>query len=97
MSNPQTITVDSPVQRLVAEMAVALAKEMETTAQQAPDGTVLEVCEQLVLERGRKLMRTALEATLQAQAEQVEKRGRRTGPAPAANPCTPRASIPVSC
>lgn len=96
MSTPEMIRVDSAVQRLVAEHAVAMAREMESAANRAADGKVLHTCEKLVLERGRELMRTALEATLQAQADQVEKKGRPPGLATAASRLTTKAATRAS-
>lgn len=90
MSTTEPIHAESPLQRLIGEHAVAMAKEMESAANEAADGTVLETCEKLVLDRGRELLCIALEATLQSQAEQVEKKGPPAGPARAAHHCTPR-------
>ena len=76
----QTIEFTSPLQRIILEQALVLAQELERTADAAPDGAVLRQTEQLLLDRGREFLRQSLEATLQTQAQAVEKKGRRPGP-----------------
>lgn len=78
--NPITVRVDSPVQALIVEQALAFAKELESQAQTASDGTVLASLEGVALTRGRDFLRHALQVTLQAQADGVEKKGRRRVP-----------------
>ena len=68
------IRVESPLQALMAEQAVAMAKQLEVASQAAPDGKVLSRLEQLAVERGREFTRKSLEAALQAEAEAVEKK-----------------------
>ena len=77
---PSNLDVTSPLQRLILEQALVLAQELERTAQAAPDGEVLRRSEQLLLDRGREFLRQSLEATMHAQAEAVEKKGRWRGP-----------------
>jgi hypothetical protein len=72
-----TITAETPFESLVIEQALAFAKEMESTANGAADGRVLDLCELLVLSKGRELLRTILTGAAQQQAEAVEKKGRR--------------------
>ncbi len=69
-----SIRVESPLQALMAEQAVAMAKQLEAASQAAPDGTVLSRLEQLAVEQGREFTRKTLEAALQAEAEAVEKK-----------------------
>lgn len=76
----------TPLQRLIVERALALAQELEATAGSAPDGQVIDRCESLLLGAGRDFLRRALEDTLQAQVDTLEKKGRPAGPAPAARP-----------
>ena len=71
------IAADTPFQAWVVEQALAMAQAVERASDAAADGTVLVVAEALVVERGRELLRTTLQAALQAQAEGVEKRGGR--------------------
>ena len=66
--------------RLLAGL-IALAKELEATAGSAPTGQVVDRCESLLLGAGRDFLRRALEDTLQAQVEALEKKARPAGPA----------------
>jgi hypothetical protein len=96
------IRVNNPVEALVVEQALAMVREMERTANAAPDGQVLAQVEQLAVTRGREFTRKSLEAVLNKQAEEVEKKGRAVGPATAADhgaiaggknaPCSRRAA-----
>jgi hypothetical protein len=74
------IEVESAEEALVVEQALAMYRELNRTCQHAADGEVLNVAEQLAVQRGRELTRTTLETVLNAQAEEVEKKGRRAGP-----------------
>jgi hypothetical protein len=65
-------------QRLL-EQAMLLARQLEQTAQAAPDGQVLARVEALAVSAAREFARQAVHAALQAQAEAVEK-NRRPGP-----------------
>jgi hypothetical protein len=80
----RTFHADTPLQALLLEQALLLARQLEQAADAAPDGQVLARVEAAALPAGRELTRQAVEAALQAQAERAEKRGRRGGPAPAA-------------
>jgi len=81
---PRSFQADTPLQALLVEQALLLARQLEQTAADAPDGQVLAKVEAAAVPAGRELTRKAVEATLQAQAEQAEKKGRRAGAAPAA-------------
>lgn len=78
-----TVEVETPLQRLILEQALALAKELEQTAHAAPDGQVLDRCEQVALGSGREFLRQALTAALEQQAQALEKKGRPADTAPA--------------
>ncbi len=69
-----SIRVGSSLQALMAEQAVAMAKQLEAASQAAPDGKVLSRLEQLAVEQGREFTRKSLEAALQAEGEAVEKK-----------------------
>lgn len=75
-----TIAVETPFESLIVEQALAFARQMESTANGAKDGTVLDQCETLTLTRGREFLRTVLAAALQQQAVEAEKKGGRPGP-----------------
>jgi hypothetical protein len=84
--------VRTPLEALLVEQALLMARELQAAADAAPDGRVLADAELVAVRAGRELTRKALEAALQAQAEGAEKRGRRPAPAAAAPAATPRAS-----
>jgi hypothetical protein len=85
-----TFDTMTPLQRLIVERAFALAKELESTADSAPAGQIIDRCESLLLGNGREFLRLALEDTLQSQVDALEKKGRRAGSAPVARPAATR-------
>jgi hypothetical protein len=88
---PRDLRVTDPVEALVVEQALALARQLKRACQETPPGQVLARAERLALDQARELARVALEATLNQQAPQAEKRGRPAAPAPAAGPARTRA------
>jgi hypothetical protein len=74
----------TPLQRLIVERALALAKELESAADSAPVGQVIDRCESLLLGNGREFLRRALEDTLQSRVEALEEKGRPAGSVTAA-------------
>ena len=72
-------------ERLVAEQAVLNMRVLNKVCDEAADGTMLGIAEQLAMKQGRELIRTTLETTLSRQAAAVEKKGRRLGRARAAD------------
>ena len=88
---PRTFQAETPLQALLVEQALLLARQLEHTAQAAPDGHVLAKVEALAVPAARELARQAVQATLQAQAEAAEKKGRRPAAAPAAGASGTRA------
>jgi hypothetical protein len=87
----KTYRAETPLQALLLEQALLLARQLESTADAAPDGQVLARVEALAVPAARELARRAVEATLQAQAEAAEKKGRPAAPAPAAAACGTKA------
>lgn len=71
-----TFQAETPLQALLLEQALLLAQQLERTAAQAPDGQVLQRVETAAVLAGQELTRKAVEATLQAQADHAEKKGR---------------------
>lgn len=67
----------TPEERLIAEQAVLNFRELNKACDAAADGTVLNVCEKLAMQQGRELIRRTMEVTLNQQAAEVEKKGRR--------------------
>jgi hypothetical protein len=93
----RTFHADTPLQALLVEQALLLARQLEQTADAAPDGQVLARVEALAVPAGRELTRKAVEAALQAQAEAAEKRGRPAATArPAGSAPTPRGGPPAT-
>ena len=90
--NARTFRTRTPLQALLVEQALALAKQLEQTADAAPDGQVLARVEALAVPAARELARQAVEAALQAQAEAAEKKGRRGAPARAGGSSGTRAT-----
>lgn len=73
---PRTFRAETPLEALVLEQALSLARQLQQAADTAPDGQVLAAVETAALPAGRELTRKAVEATLQDQAEPAEKKGR---------------------
>src|SRR5215207_8964488 len=71
--SPRTYRTRTPLEALLVEQALLLAGQLQTVADAAPDGHVLRAVEAFAVPAGRELTRKAVEATLQAQAEGVEK------------------------
>jgi len=79
-----TFEYHSDAERLAIEMAIAFVTEMHQLALAAPDGQVLDQCEQQALGQGRTLLRSTLQQAVQARIATAEKKG-----APAAAACAP--------
>lgn len=56
--------------------ALAMFEEMEQLALTAPDGHVVDVCEQAVIEKGRSLQLDMLAEAVARRVEAAEKKGR---------------------
>ena len=69
----------SKEERLLAEQAVLNFRELNKACDDAADGTVLDICENVAMRQGRELTRKTIETSLQLQASDVEKKGRRLG------------------
>jgi hypothetical protein len=79
---PLDLHITDPVEALVVEQALALARPLKQVCRDAPDGQLLARAEQAAVERGRPLTRAAREAALNEQAVDVEKKGLPSGVAP---------------
>jgi hypothetical protein len=82
MGSTITIEVD-PRHEGVVRRALAFAEEMEQLALTAPAGSVWDTCEEAVLQKGRKLQNEVLAEAVARRIEAAEKKGRRSGSAPA--------------
>jgi hypothetical protein len=67
---------------------LAIHEELQALAASAPDGTVLEACENTVLERGREIQTRLLETAVASRVEAAEKKGPRSASVSAAKPKT---------
>ncbi len=80
----RTFPTTTPVEALLVEQALVLARQLQQAATAAPDGHVLAQVEAVAVPAGRELIRRAVQATLQAQAARAEQKGRPRGSVPAA-------------
>jgi hypothetical protein len=69
----KTFRARTPLEALILEQALALARELEGTAAGAPDGQVLARVEAFAVPAARELARQAVQAALQQQADAAEK------------------------
>jgi hypothetical protein len=68
------LQANTATEALIMEQARLFARELERTCNQAPDGHVLDQAEGVILKQGREFLRAALQASLQQQARDVEKK-----------------------
>lgn len=80
----RTFRAETPLEALVLEQALLLARQLQQAADTAPAGQVLARVEATAIPAGRALTRQAVQAALQSQAPAAEKKGRRAVAAPAA-------------
>src|ERR1051325_8455816 len=92
---PRDIRVSNPLEALVVEQALAMVREMKRVADAAADGQVLNQAEAIAMSRGRELTRKSLEAVLNDQAVEVEKKGRQVDAARVAGHASTEAGMPV--
>ena len=86
-----TIEYQDERHRAALEQAIAYVTDLRRAAQDAPNGSVLDTCEQLALTDGRALLRTTLAAALASRIDASEAKGGRPASAPKRTPGTPRA------
>ena len=91
---PLELRITDPAEALAVEQALALVRQLKQACRDAPDGQVLARAERLAVDRGRQLTRAALEAVLNQQAQDADKKGLRRGPAPAAADASTRGGPP---
>jgi hypothetical protein len=70
------LEIDGDDEALLRDYA-AFLDEMRHLAATAPEGAVLDACEEAVVERGREHQRRVLERAVQARLGAAEKKGRR--------------------
>jgi hypothetical protein len=92
-----TITIEIPAQaEPVVRQVLALHEELQNLAVTAPDGTVLDVCEAAIVEKGSDLNARILAEAVARRIEAAEKRGHRSAPVPVAGPRRTAAAPPAS-
>lgn len=71
-----TLEIDAEDEGLIRGYA-DLVGEMKDLAATAPEGSVLEACEDAVIAKGREQQRRLLEHAVRARVEAAEEKGRR--------------------
>jgi hypothetical protein len=79
-----TLEVDSPEQAALLRQFHALVTELQALALSAPEGQVMDLCEDAVLRQGQRVNREVLRQAVQRRIEALEKKSRRCAPARAA-------------
>lgn len=69
-----TLEIDTEHEDLLRQYAGFL-EEMKDLAASAPDGTVLDACEEAVIEKGREHQRRVLQQAVQSRLDAAEKKG----------------------
>lgn len=69
-----TVAYTTEAERRAYERAIASVAEMHALGLTAPDGSVLDACEALMLSKGRDLLRETLAGAAQARVDDVEKK-----------------------
>ena len=66
----------SPQERLIAEQAIMNFRSLNKACREAEDGKVLAVAETMAIDQGRELTRVTLEASVNQERDELEKKGR---------------------
>jgi hypothetical protein len=82
---PQTITIDDPVEWLLFEKVRAGLAEVRRAGDQAGYGQVFHAVDAAALAFARSMARETCQVVLQDQVDRVEKKGQRSGTAPVAS------------
>lgn len=64
----------SPQERLIAEQAIMNFRTLNKACREAVDGKVLAVAETMAIEQGRELTRRTLEASVNQERDELEKK-----------------------
>src|ERR1700677_1361555 len=72
---PETLslTIRTPVERLLVKRALVLAQELEAVSERAEPDQVLDYCKQVAVEKGGECTQSALEATMHAYVDRQGK------------------------
>jgi len=79
----RTFYADDELEAAALEQALAMIRELKQLADAAADGHVLAAVELAAVDRGRRFTRDRLQDVLNAQAQNLEKKGGAEGPVPA--------------
>jgi hypothetical protein len=82
----RTLMAEDELEAAAMEQARAMVRELRRLADATSDGKVLAAVESAAVDRGRKFTRERLQDVLNAQADDLEKKGGAPGPAPAEGP-----------
>ena len=82
-------------ERLAVEQAIAFVTQLRQLARTAPDGAVLDICEQAALRDGHLLLRNTLAAALQSRIAADQQKGGPPDSAPARTPAATKGNTPV--
>jgi hypothetical protein len=93
MRTKVTMEFDSRFEKLM-QRALLMAQEMEQLALIAPDGHVVDVCEEAVIEKGRKFQADTLGEAVARRIEAAEKKGSRAACEPATADARKRTAAP---
>jgi hypothetical protein len=80
MNTKVTIEIEAKHEGIVRR-ALALAEEMEQLALTAPDGAVMDTCEEAVIQKGRAFQGQVLGQAVARRIDAAEKKGRRSASA----------------
>lgn len=75
-----SVTVNSHLEELLVERAICMAQEVRTATFKAPDGQVLDSCENVAFEQARKLIQVSIQAACQEFIDDAEKKRLRSAP-----------------
>ena len=67
-----TIEYRTEAERLILEQALAFFAQMRQVSATAPDGTVLDACERVALDSGRRLVRDTLASAVRDRADTTD-------------------------
>jgi hypothetical protein len=94
---PATVTIEIPADSApLVRRLLALHEELTQLALAAPDGTVFDACEAVVVDHGRVLNAQLLAAAVARRVAAAEKKGRRSAAVTAGEPRRTAAPRPAN-
>ena len=89
-----TITVQSPLDKLLVEQALLMSQELRLATFGAEPGRVLDQCEETAIVKGREMIRRGIETATQEFIDAAQKKGGHCGPVHAASVAITKARTP---